>query len=95
MLSRFLKDRNGATAVEYGLLIALLGLVIISSVTALGANLSTEFVRVAKTVDDGGGGGGGGGAAVVARGGRPAVPARGGGGGVVVVVVVVSVSGGV
>jgi pilus assembly protein Flp/PilA len=57
MLSRLIKlqarlqncDR-GATAVEYGLMVALIAIVIIGAVTLLGTNLSTLFSNVATSV---------------------------------------------
>ena len=41
---------KGATAVEYGLLVALIAAVIISVVTLLGTNLSKEFVKVGSAI---------------------------------------------
>jgi pilus assembly protein Flp/PilA len=57
MLSRLIKlqarlrncDR-GATAVEYGLMVALIAIVIIGAVTLLGTNLSSLFSNVATSV---------------------------------------------
>ena len=45
-IKRFLRDENGATAVEYGLLTALVSVVIMGSLNALGANLSDTFSTV-------------------------------------------------
>ena len=42
-----LRDEKGATAVEYGLMVALIAVVIIVAVTALGGNLSTMFNDIA------------------------------------------------
>ncbi len=42
-----LKDESGASAVEYGLLVALIAVVIITAVTTLGTNLSAKFSSVA------------------------------------------------
>lgn len=42
-----LRDERGATAVEYGLMVALIAAVIIIAVTAIGTNLSTLFTSVA------------------------------------------------
>lgn len=42
-MKAFLCDDNGATAIEYGLIAGLIGLVIITAVSALGTNLSTTF----------------------------------------------------
>ena len=40
----------GATAVEYGLMVALIAVVIIAAVTLLGNNLSTTFNNVASQI---------------------------------------------
>ena len=45
-----LRDERGATAVEYGLMVALIAIVIILAVTALGKNLNTLFQKVATSV---------------------------------------------
>ena len=45
-----LRADKGATAVEYGLMVALIALAIILAVTALGTNLSDLFTRVAAAV---------------------------------------------
>jgi len=39
----FWKNESGATAIEYGLIAALIAVVIITGVTAVGTNLSTTF----------------------------------------------------
>ncbi len=46
------KDREdrGATAVEYGLMVALIAVVCIGAVTALGTNIKALFTGVAATV---------------------------------------------
>jgi len=49
-INRFVNDESGATAVEYGLLIALIAVVIITAVTTLGTNLSAKFNSVATSV---------------------------------------------
>ncbi len=49
-LKRFLRDESGATAVEYGLLTALISVVIMSAVNAVGANLSNTFTTVNDTL---------------------------------------------
>ena len=48
-----LSDRRdrGATAVEYGLMVALIALVIILAVTALGTQLKTLFEKVTNGLD--------------------------------------------
>jgi pilus assembly protein Flp/PilA len=50
IFARFIKDESGATAIEYGLIAALIGVVIISSVKTLGSNLTTTFSKVANNL---------------------------------------------
>jgi len=45
-VSRFAKDESGATAIEYGLIAALIAVVIISAVTALGTKISSVFTGI-------------------------------------------------
>jgi len=45
-----LRNDRGATAVEYGLMVALIAIVIIVAVTMLGTNLSNLFHTVATSV---------------------------------------------
>jgi pilus assembly protein Flp/PilA len=45
-----LRNDRGATAVEYGLMVALIAVVIIIAVTLLGTNLNTLFQKVAVSV---------------------------------------------
>ncbi|ALL14400.1 Flp family type IVb pilin [Caulobacter henricii] len=49
-LSRFLNDESGATAIEYGLIVALVAVVIVSAVTTLGTNLKATFTKVGTKV---------------------------------------------
>jgi len=44
------KATKGATAVEYGLLVALIAAVLIAVVTVLGGNLSALFAKVATAI---------------------------------------------
>jgi pilus assembly protein Flp/PilA len=46
ILSRFVKDEAGATAIEYGLIAALISVVIITAVKTVGTNLGTTFNAV-------------------------------------------------
>ena len=39
-------NRNGATAIEYGLIAGLIAVVIIGAVTTIGTNLTTKFTTV-------------------------------------------------
>ena len=50
LVSRFLKDESGATAIEYGLIAALIAVVIIAGVTTLGGNLNTTFTNLSTNV---------------------------------------------
>ena len=50
LLSGLWKDEEGATAVEYGIMVALIALVIIAGVTTLGTNLRTTFNNAGTTV---------------------------------------------
>lgn len=50
-LSRFLHDESGATAIEYGLIAAGIGVFIISAIWAVGTSLSGLFNQVADTLD--------------------------------------------
>jgi pilus assembly protein Flp/PilA len=46
ILKQFLNDESGATAIEYGLIAALIAVVIITGVTAVGTSLSTTFTNI-------------------------------------------------
>jgi len=47
---RFMREEEGATAPEYGLMVALIAVVIIAAVTTLGTNLSVKFNQVATAI---------------------------------------------
>jgi len=47
---RFVNDESGATAIEYGLIAALIAVVIISAVSLLGTNLSSKFNSISTQV---------------------------------------------
>jgi pilus assembly protein Flp/PilA len=53
VVDRFRRE-EGATAVEYGLMVALIAVVIIAAVALLGTNLSTKFQNVAGSVSGAG-----------------------------------------
>lgn len=46
LISRFVRDESGATAIEYGLIAALIAVVIITGVTAIGTTLNATFAKV-------------------------------------------------
>ena len=45
-MQRFMRDEEGVTAIEYGLLAALIAVVIIASVDTIGTNLTATFTRI-------------------------------------------------
>ncbi|WP_247826895.1 Flp family type IVb pilin [Arthrobacter antioxidans] len=45
LLPRLVRKEDGATAVEYGIMVALIAVVIIAAVTLLGGGLQTSFVK--------------------------------------------------
>ena len=47
-LQRFARDESGATAIEYGLIAALIAVVIIGGATAVGTNLKSNFNNIAN-----------------------------------------------
>jgi pilus assembly protein Flp/PilA len=50
-LRSLLKNKDGATAIEYGLIAALIGVVIISAVTALGTAIDKQFDTISTSID--------------------------------------------
>jgi pilus assembly protein Flp/PilA len=50
IISRFIRDESGATAIEYGLIAALIAVVIITGVTAVGTKLSATFNSLSTTL---------------------------------------------
>jgi pilus assembly protein Flp/PilA len=50
ILSSVMHDENGATAIEYGLIAALISVVIIATVTAVGTSLSATFSSVSAAL---------------------------------------------
>ncbi len=50
VLKRLSRDDSGATAIEYGLIAALIAVVIIVGLTSMGGNLNTMFSNVATNV---------------------------------------------
>jgi len=49
-INRFMKDESGATAIEYGLIAALIAVVIIAAVQALGTDLGATFGAVSAAL---------------------------------------------
>jgi pilus assembly protein Flp/PilA len=50
LLSRFVRDESGATAIEYGLIAALIAVGIIGAVTTVGVKLNTTFKGVSDSL---------------------------------------------
>ena len=50
IMSRFIADESGVTAIEYGLIAALIAVVIIGVVTTVGTSLSGTFSTVASSL---------------------------------------------
>ena len=50
IVKSFLKDESGATAIEYGLIAALVAAVLVGALTALGGQLSTTFDSVRNSL---------------------------------------------
>ncbi|HEY1505425.1 MAG TPA: Flp family type IVb pilin [Stellaceae bacterium] len=46
----FLRDESGATAIEYGLIAALIAVAIIAGATAVGTNLGTTFTAIGNSL---------------------------------------------
>jgi pilus assembly protein Flp/PilA len=49
-LVTFVRDQSGATAIEYGLIAALVSVVIIGAITAVGTQLTTTFTAVSTAL---------------------------------------------
>jgi pilus assembly protein Flp/PilA len=50
LVSRFCRDEAGVTAIEYGLIAALIAVIIIGAVTVVGTSLSGTFSTVAGSL---------------------------------------------
>jgi len=51
LFQKFLQDETGATAMEYALIIGLIGLAIVTGGTALGASLGERYTSTAKELE--------------------------------------------
>jgi len=51
-MTRFTRDETGATAIEYGLIAALIAVVIIGALTLLGTTLDTKFNEVSNSLNN-------------------------------------------
>jgi pilus assembly protein Flp/PilA len=50
LFARFAHDETGATAIEYGLIAALISVVIIGALTAIGTKLNAKFLEVSSAL---------------------------------------------
>jgi pilus assembly protein Flp/PilA len=50
-LARFARDESGATAIEYGLIAALIGVAIVAGARLVGTNLGALFNEIAGELD--------------------------------------------
>jgi len=50
-VTRFVKDESGATAIEYGLIAALIAVAIVTAVSGVGTALNTKFNTVATSLN--------------------------------------------
>ena len=50
MIKSFVSDESGATAIEYGLIVALIAVVIVTAVTSLGGKLNTAFAKAGNAI---------------------------------------------
>ncbi|TCR90670.1 Flp family type IVb pilin [Rhizobium sp. BK376] len=52
LFARFLKDESGATAIEYGLIAALISVALIAGASSLGNALNAQFQNLATVMND-------------------------------------------
>jgi pilus assembly protein Flp/PilA len=50
VMKKFLNNKSGATAIEYGLIAALIAVAVIGGVSALGKNANTTFTKVSASM---------------------------------------------
>ncbi len=50
-VTQFLKDESGATAIEYGLIVALIAVVIVGAITTIGTGMNEKFEEVSEKVN--------------------------------------------
>ena len=54
IVSRFIRDETGATAIEFGLIAALIALAIIAGAGALGNAINAKFTKIGNTLNSSG-----------------------------------------
>lgn len=50
-MTRFMTDESGATAIEYGLIAALIAVVLVGSLKAVGGSLKGAFEKISSEID--------------------------------------------
>jgi pilus assembly protein Flp/PilA len=55
LIKNFIQEEDGVTAIEYGLIAALIAVVIIGAVTSVGTSLSAKFDQIATAIAAAGG----------------------------------------
>jgi pilus assembly protein Flp/PilA len=51
LFHKIMRDESGATAIEYGLIVALISVAAIAAMTALGDSLNTTFTAASSAMD--------------------------------------------
>jgi pilus assembly protein Flp/PilA len=51
LLRRFIRDETGATAIEYGMIAALIAVAIIASLRLVGGRLGTKFTAISNNLN--------------------------------------------
>ena len=51
LVSRFVKDQSGATAIEYGLIAGLISVVILTVLGSLGNKLNAKFTSISNALN--------------------------------------------
>lgn len=49
-IARLVRDESGATAIEYGLIVALISVLVIGAITTLGTNLNTSLSKAGSAI---------------------------------------------
>ena len=52
LIKKFIRDEEGVTAIEYGLIAALIAVAIIAATTELGTSIGDLFTRIKAELDD-------------------------------------------
>ena len=50
-ITNFIRDDRGATAIEYGLIAGLIGVVVIGAVTTVGTKVSNQFTTIGAALN--------------------------------------------